>query len=87
MTKWISVIVNIYANANLRHRIHTLGALHIYKVLQTAAKAYSLFRVTEENLLFETGLYGPTSFLLMFQLLLKELICTVLYGLPIPVCN
>ena len=57
----------------IRHWFDCLVETQNHSTLSLAGIACS-FRVTEENLLFETDLSGPPSFFSLFQLLLEELI-------------
>ena len=50
-----------------------LAAFLKLKITRNLSFVASLFRVTEENWLFEKGLSDPASFLWMFSMLLKEL--------------
>ena len=62
---------------NIGLRLRFMYTKHVAEIVELQyiylAFIASSFRVTEDNLLLETDLFGTPSFLLMFSLLLKEL--------------
>ena len=62
--------------------IETTALLKLEITVSTLIFITSSFRVTEENLLFETDLFGPPTLFSMFPALFKEHFFTFLFIIP-----